>query len=97
MKQRNLLQGRAAAVTGMVLLLLILVVAVFAPALAPYDPWAMGTPYLPPSSEHLLGTNDIGQDILSELIYGTRVSMFIGICAALITTIIGTAVGVLAG
>ena len=66
MKQRNLLQGRAAAVTGMVLLLLILLVAVFAPALAPYDPWAMGTPYLPPSSEHLLGTNDIGQDILSK-------------------------------
>ncbi len=97
MKHRTLLHGHAAAVAGMILLLLILLVAVLAPILAPYDPWVMGIPYLPPSSEHLLGTNDIGQDILSELIYGTRVSLLIGICAALITTMIGTAVGVLAG
>ncbi len=97
MKWYHRFRGHTAAVAGVILLLVILLVAVFAPILAPYDPWAMGTPYLSPSREHLLGTNDIGQDILSELIYGTRVSLFIGIFAALITTIVGTAVGVLAG
>ena len=97
MKWYRRIRGHTAAAAGIVLLLLIFLVAVFAPVLAPYDPWAMGIPYLPPSSEHLLGTNDIGQDILSELIYGTRVSLFIGVCAAIITTIVGTAVGMLAG
>lgn len=97
MRWRNVFRGHTACVTGIALLTIILLIAAFAPVLAPYDPWAMGTPYLPPSSAHLLGTNDIGQDILSELIYGTRVSLFIGISAALITTMVGTAVGILAG
>lgn len=97
MRWRNVFRGHTACVTGIVLLTIIFLIAAFAPVLAPYDPWVMGTPYLPPSSVHLLGTNDIGQDILSELIYGTRVSLFIGISAALITTVVGTAVGILAG
>jgi peptide/nickel transport system ATP-binding protein/peptide/nickel transport system permease protein len=81
-----------AIITGLVL------VAVFAPQLSPYDPTnRVGTPFRPPSAEFRLGTNDIGQDILSELIYGTRVSLLIGVTASLVAIVIGTTVGVLAG
>jgi peptide/nickel transport system permease protein len=76
---------------------LIFLVAIFAPLLSPHDPFALGTPFQAPSSEHLLGTNDIGQDILSELIYGTRVSLIIGIVSALAVTAVGTTLGMLAG
>ena len=59
------------------------VLAVFAPALAPYDPAErVGVPFQTPGAAHLLGTNDVGQDILSELIFGTRVSLLVGIVAA---------------
>lgn len=83
---------------GAVILGLFVLVAVFAPLLAPYDPRAQtGLPYQPPSASHLLGTNDIGQDILSELIYGTRVSLAIGFLAALLAIVVGTLVGVASG
>ena len=82
---------------GMAILLCILLVAVFAPVLSPHDPYELGVPYLRPSAEHPLGTNDIGQDILSELIYGTRISLLIGVVSALAVTVIGTALGVTAG
>ena len=86
--------GRVGAVT----LTLFVLVAVFAPLLAPYDPKAQtGLPYQAPSASHLLGTNDIGQDILSELIYGTRVSLAIGFLAALLAIVVGTLVGVVSG
>ena len=59
---------------GLVIVIGLVLVAIFAPALAPYDPTErVGRPFATPSPEHPLGTNDIGQDLLSELIYGTRV------------------------
>jgi len=97
MKIKKLLSGNVAPCIGAVLLVIIILTAIFAPVLAPYDPFEMTVPFLKPSKEHLLGTNDIGQDILSELIYGTRVSLIVGITAAVITMIIGTTVGVVAG
>lgn len=72
-------------------------IAIFAPYISPYDPNFMGEAYLKPSLKHLLGTNDIGQDILSEIIYGTRVSLFVGFFAAFITTVVGTVLGISAG
>ena len=72
--------------------------AVFAPWLAPYDPTErVARPFLSPGPEHLLGTNDIGQDLLSEMIFGARVSLTIGIVAAAVALMIGTTVGVVAG
>lgn len=83
---------------GLGLLAIILAMAVGAPYLAPYDPARLsGKPFEPPSPAHPLGTNDIGQDILSELIFGARVSLLIGILSALIAIGIGTTVGLLAG
>jgi len=89
---------RKVGVVGLAMFLGLVIVAVFAPYIAPYDPYARsGAPFQPPSPEHPLGTNDIGQDILSELIYGTRVSLFIGFLAAAIGTLVGALVGLAAG
>ena len=84
-------------VVGGGIVLFFVLVALLAPLLAPCDPHAMGIPYLRPSGEHLLGTNDVGQDIFSELIYGTRVSMLIGFFTAFIVTILATGLALLAG
>ena len=57
----------------------------------------MTAPFAEPTLAHPLGANDIGQDLLSELIYGARVSLLIGVLAALIATVVGTTVGLVAG
>ena len=83
---------------GAGIVILLLLTAIFAPVLAPYDPAErVGRPFLPPSADHLLGTNDVGQDLLSELIFGSRVSLTVGVVAAVVAMLIGTTVGVIAG
>ncbi|PXF52641.1 MAG: ABC transporter permease [Candidatus Methanophagaceae archaeon] len=82
---------------GLAILLFFVTLAVFAPYIAPYDPHEMFKPMEHPGSDHLLGTNDIGQDILSELIYGARVSLFIAFFVSVVSGIIGTAFGLLSG
>ncbi len=83
---------------GLAILLFFILTAVFALYISPYDPYTrVDRPLRPPSNKYLLGTNDIGQDIFSELIYGTRVSLTIGFLAALFTVVIGTLVGVVSG
>lgn len=72
--------------------------ALFAPIIAPYPPGAFsGPPFQGPSLSHLLGTNDLGQDIFSRLLYGTRATLVIGFLGALIAVITGTAIGTIAG
>ena len=87
----------AAAKAGRLIILFFLIIAVFAPVIAPYDPKEMIASYLPPSKEHILGTNDVGQDIFSEMVYGTRVSLYIGIFAAFIVTGVGTVLALVSG
>lgn len=90
--------ARVAALLGALLLLSLTITAIFAQQLSPYDPATrVGRPFAPPSSAHWLGANDIGQDILSELIFGTRISLLVGVGAGLIATMIGATVGLLAG
>ncbi|HWC25459.1 MAG TPA: ABC transporter permease [Solirubrobacteraceae bacterium] len=73
-------------------------VAALAPVLAPYDPRAIsGRSFQPPSGAHLLGTNDSGQDILSQLVWGARSSTIIAVCAAGIAVAAGALVGAAAG
>ena len=77
---------------------LYVVVAIAAPLLAPYDPDAYSArPFEAPSARHLLGANDVGQDTLSELIYGTRVSLAVAAFAGVSAVLIGAAVGLFAG
>jgi peptide/nickel transport system permease protein len=83
---------------GAALLSIFILVALAAPLLAPYDPHAFsGQPLERPSPAHPLGTNDAGQDILSELIYGARISLAVGLGAALGTVVLGLLVGGVAG
>jgi peptide/nickel transport system permease protein len=83
--------------SGLLLLALFLFLAIFASFISPYDPWEPGRPFLQPAYNHPLGTNDIGQDILSELIYGSRISLLVGILAAFVSVVIGTLVGLFSG
>jgi len=97
-RRRRITTSQVAAMLGLGLVLGLALIAIFAPQLSPYDPTErVGRPFAAPSAEHRLGTNDIGQDILSELIYGARVSLTVGVVAALLAITIGTTVGLLAG
>lgn len=72
--------------------------ALFAPIIAPYDPDALVGPFSgAPSREFLLGTDQIGRDVLSRLLYATRISLLVGIMATLISTVIGVILGLVAG
>jgi len=83
---------------GLALFVSFVTIAIFAPLIAPYDPFvSVAPPFGAPSLTHILGTNDAGQDIFSELLYGTRTSLLVGISAALIVSGIGTIVGLVAG
>lgn len=90
--------GRRLGRVGAGLLALLVLVAVCAPLLAPYDPSARVTaPFASPSLSHPLGANDVGQDLLSGLLHGGRVSLAVGILAAVLATTLGAVVGLVAG
>ncbi len=82
---------------GLLLFSLVVLAALGADLLAPHDPWQRFEPYQSPSRYHLLGTNDIGNDILSELIHGTRVSLIVGFGAAVLATLLGLIIGLVSG
>ncbi|RYE33452.1 MAG: ABC transporter permease [Hyphomicrobiales bacterium] len=84
---------------GLALLATIVLVAIFAPSLAPYDPLEQNivARLEPPSAEYLLGTDSFGRDVLSRLIYGARISLFVGFVAILIAMVVGTTIGVISG
>ncbi len=84
-------------VAGLAILSVFVLIAIFADILAPYSMSELFAPYQKPNAKHWLGTNDIGQDLLSELILGTRVTLLTGTTAALFIVLIGTSIGVIAG
>ena len=86
------------AMAGMLLLLFFGVLAVFPSQIAPYSPTAkIFPPALGPSSKHWLGTTTLGEDIFSQLIWGTRLSLVIALAVGAIATILAVLVGVSAG
>jgi peptide/nickel transport system permease protein len=83
---------------SLVVLAVFIFVAVFGNVLAPYDPNASSTDVLaPPSSEHWLGTTEVGSDVLSQVLVGARVSIIVGFSAAVISAVLGSAVGLIGG
>ena len=96
---RRVFLGRWVVVFGLAVIFLLIFTAIFAPWLAPYDPYLqdLSKQLLPPSSEHLLGTDFYGRDTLSRVIYGTQTSLLVGICAVFIAASIGMALGLIAG
>ena len=95
---RRLGRNKAAVVSAVFLLLLIFV-AIFAPIVAPYSPYETDFAQVRalPSAEHWLGTDELGRDILSRLIYGARVSLFVGVTVQTMATIVGIILGLVAG
>jgi peptide/nickel transport system permease protein len=84
---------------GFALTLLLVIVAVSAPRIAPYDPVAQNlrARLLSPTATHWMGTDELGRDILSRIIFGTRVSMLVSVCVVFGAGIIGLAIGAVAG
>jgi peptide/nickel transport system permease protein len=98
---RQFLQ-KPAGVIGAAMLLLVVLSAVFAPWIAPYDPYERlqvqpEDILAPPDSAHLFGRDDAGRDVLSQLMYGARVSLLVGFTASFFSMFIGTTVGLVAG
>ncbi|WP_223590141.1 oligopeptide ABC transporter permease [Neobacillus bataviensis] len=86
------------AVAGSIFMLFIILVAIFAPWIAPKEPFQVYDEFsAPPSPEHWLGTDQVGRDLFTRLIYASRVSMIVGLGAVLIYSIIGTIVGAVSG
>lgn len=87
------------AMAGLVILIIIILLAIFAPYLSPFKPDAIDLlhPDAPPGNGHLLGTDSVGRDILARLLSGSRVSLLVGFAVAAGSVVVGTIVGALAG
>lgn len=82
---------------GLGIFLAFMLAALLADVISPYDPGKRFDPYSMPGIEHPLGTNDMGNDVLSELLHGSRISLAVGFGAALLATFLGTIIGLAAG
>jgi peptide/nickel transport system permease protein len=91
--------SRGVVVFGMIIIILFIIAAIFSPLLAPYDPnkLDMNNALEQPSAAHWLGTDSLGRDTLSRTIYGTRVSLIIGLVVVVLASIVGMALGLVAG
>ena len=93
------LRRRRGAMLGLAVVLVFVVLAVFAPWIAPQDPIATswGAIRKAPSAEHWMGTDEIGRDVLSRVIWGTRASLLAGLASVTISLLLGVPIGLLAG
>ena len=96
---RRVFLSRGVVVFGLVVLFIVVFAAIFADWLAPYDPYKVGTAthLLRPSWDHWLGTDNLGRDTLSRLIYGSRTALQVGFISVLISGVIGIPLGMIAG
>jgi peptide/nickel transport system permease protein len=96
---RRVFLGRGVVAFGIVVLLIFIMIAIFAPLIAPYNPYDndVANALMQPSKAHWLGTDALGRDTLSRVIYGARTSLMIGLSVVAISTLIGVILGVVAG
>jgi peptide/nickel transport system permease protein len=95
----NAMFRRRIVVWAVVVILLLIVTAVFAPLIAPYDPYEqnLSVRLAQPSRSHILGTDELGRDLLSRMMYGARISLLVGVVAVTIAGVIGMSMGLVAG
>ena len=95
---RALVHHRLAA-GGLIVVVGVALMAVLAPLLAPYDPYKQNLYRVlqPPSASHWLGTDNVGRDLLSRVIYGARVSLLVGVVATAVSAVLGVIIGLVAG
>jgi peptide/nickel transport system permease protein len=87
-----------AAVAGLVFIIFLVFVAAFARYISPTDPFSIGRDvFEAPNLQYLFGTDNLGRDIFSEVIYGARVTLMVGLLGALVSTVVGTIVGAISG
>jgi ABC-type dipeptide/oligopeptide/nickel transport system permease subunit len=96
---RRVFFGRLVVIFGFVIILLLIFTAIFAPLLAPYNPYQqdLSSNLQHPSAQHWLGTDEIGRDVLSRLIYGTRTSLMVGVVAVGVAALFGVSLGLISG
>src|ERR671916_2450341 len=96
---RRVFLSNRLALFGTVVMSLFILMGVFAPLIAPYDPLQqdLAGKFAPPSRAHLMGQDELGRDILSRVIYGARISLTAGLAAVALATGVGTVIGVVAG
>lgn len=87
------------AMIGLIMIVLFVIIALLAPVIAPYDFKAqeLGDRLKPPSSEHWFGTDDLGRDLFTRVLYGARISLWVGTFSVIGSIILGTFLGILAG
>jgi peptide/nickel transport system permease protein len=87
------------ALIGLGIVIFFIIVAIFAPVIAPYDYKAqvLKDRFLPPSSDHWFGTDDFGRDIFSRIVFGARISLWVGFFSVLGSVVFGTMLGIIAG
>lgn len=95
----NTFKKNPLAMIGLVIILVIVLAAVCAPLICPYDPYVqdLRNALAKPSAEHLLGTDSFGRDLFTRIVYGARISLIIGLIPSVIAIIIGTIMGLMAG
>ena len=94
----RLVKEKPLGTVGGIITIILLLTGIFAPLLAPYDPSALSGPQLlPPSAHFWLGTDDLGRDLLSRIIFGARISLIVGLGASVLASLIETALGILTG
>jgi peptide/nickel transport system permease protein len=95
----KVLFGRGVVIAGFVVLVILVIIAIFALQIAPYDPneGNIGNILAQPSGAHILGTDEVGRDLLSRVIYASRISLLVGIVSVTIAGVIGMTLGLLAG
>jgi peptide/nickel transport system permease protein len=91
--------GRKVVVVGLAIIALTIIAAIFAPLLAPYNPYKTDLDHTlqAPGREHFLGTDSLGRDTLSRIIYGTQTSLIIGVSSVGVAAVIGVLLGLIAG
>jgi ABC-type dipeptide/oligopeptide/nickel transport system permease subunit len=96
---RRVFFSRKLSMIGFIIIVIVILTAIFAPFIAPYDPYEMNPDgvLLEPSLKHLVGTDTLGRDTLSRIIYGARTSMMVGIVAIGIAASVGMTLGMIAG
>ncbi|WP_448786707.1 ABC transporter permease [Brucella intermedia] len=87
------------AMTGLIIIVVLVLTAVFAPYISPHDPYRvdMNEQFLSPSLTHWLGTDNFGRDVLTRILYGARISLVVGIVPSFISLIIGAIMGIVSG
>jgi peptide/nickel transport system permease protein len=96
-KQR-VLRENAIGLIGLVIIVAVIVIAIFAPLLAPADPTAqLAKRLLEPDREHLMGTDELGRDVFSRILFGSRISLYVGFVSVSIAVLLGVTTGVISG